>query len=269
MPQKPLAYILISLLALLSFTMLPGCQQKKDPNTIKVGIIDGPETVLWEMAQTNAKQRYGLNIKLVKFSDYTMPNEALANGDIDANAFQHQPFLDAQIQDRGYKLTAIARTFIFPMAMYSHKITRLDQIQNGGHIAIPNDPSNEARALLLLQTGGLIQLRQGADTHATIADITNNPKQLRITEIDAAQLPRVLPDVTAALITDDFAQPAGLVSQHSPLVENNDSPYMNVIVIRPEDKNSVNINHLVTSFQTDAIKTKAKALSHGSAVAGW
>jgi D-methionine transport system substrate-binding protein len=269
MPQKPLAYMLISLLALLSLTMLPGCQQKKDPNTIKVGIIDGPETTLWEMAQKNAKDRYGLNIKLIKFSDYTMPNEALENGDIDANAFQHQPFLDAQINDRHYNIMAVANTFIFPMAMYSHKITKLTQLQQGDQIAIPNDPSNEARALLLLQAGGLIQLRKGANTHATTTDISDNPKQLRISELDAAQLPRVLPDVTAAVITDDYAQPAGLLPKNALLVEDKDSPYMNIIAIRPKDKTSPNIKHLVASFQTDAIKEKAEALSHGSAIAGW
>lgn len=269
MSHKIVRYLWIATLGLLSLSLLPGCEHKKDPNTIKVGIIDGPETALWEMAQSHAKQHYGLNIKLVKFSDYTVPNEALSNGDIDANAFQHQPFLDAQIKDRGYKLMAMAPTFIFPMAMYSNKITKLDQIKQGDHIAIPNDPSNEARALLLLQSGHLIELRKGAGTHATVADIAHNPKQLRITEIDAAQLPRVLPDVTASIITDDYAQPAKLQPRNALLVESKDSPYMNIIAIRPADKNKANIKHLVASFQTDAIKAKASELSHGYAVAGW
>lgn len=269
MLKKGCRCLLIGLLFVLSLHALVACQDKDAANTIRLGIIDGPETVLWEMAQHEAKQRFGLAIKLVKFSDYTMPNEALAHGDLDANAFQHRPFLAAQSKDRGYQLIAAADTFIFPMAMYSKSLSKLDQIRNGDRIAVPNDPSNEARALLLLQAGGLIQLRDGAGIHATTADVVANPKQLRIIEIDAAQLPRVLPDVAAAVLTDDYAQPAGLLPQHALLLEHQDSPYMNIIAVRVGDQDRSGIQQLIAAFQSDVVKTKALALSHQTAVVGW
>ena len=122
-----------------------------DTKTIKVGTIAGPETDLVEAAKDYAKKKYGLNIQIVAFSDYTIPNAALADGSIDANMFQHTPYLDAAIKAKGYKIVPIAKTFIYPMGIYSKKMTGIDQVKNGNTVAIPNDPSNEARALLLLQ----------------------------------------------------------------------------------------------------------------------
>lgn len=266
--MKLLKHICVLLLTL-STLGISACHQKEAANVIKVGIIDGPSTVLWEQAQKTALKKYGLHIQLVKFSDYTLPNEALDNGDIDANAFQHVPFLKAQIKARGYKLIAAANTFIYPIALYSHKITQLSQLKADDTVAIPNDPSNEARALLLLQQGGLIKLRQGADINATPTDIASNPKKLKFQEIDAAQLPRVLSDVTAAVINNDYAGPAGLNPKKSLLIESSKSPYMNVIVVRPQDKNSKKIKELIASFQTAHVKALGKKISKGNAIAGW
>jgi D-methionine transport system substrate-binding protein len=259
-----------SILLALSAMSLIGCHSHKEANdVVKVGIIDGPDTVLWEAAQKNALQKYGLHIELVKFSDYVLPNEALNSGDIDANAFQHVPFLDEQIKSRGYKLIPIAKTFVYPIAMYSQKIKSIKQLKTGDTIAIPNDPSNEARALLLLQQGHLVTLRKNADINATPADIASNPKKLVIKEIDAAQLPRVLPDVTAAIINNDYAGPAGLTPKTALLIENANSPYINVIVIRPNEKGKKKITEMIAAFQTPEVKALSKKISHGNAIAGW
>ena len=154
--------------------------------------------------------------------------------------------------------------------MYSKKITSIKQLKAGDQIAIPNDPSNESRALLLLQQGGLITLKAGAGVNATVQSIATNPMNLKITEIDAAQLPRVLQDVTAAVINNDFAQPAGLLaSKDGILVENANSPYMNVIVIRPDEKDLLKIKELVESYQSPEVKAAAYKLYGNNAIAGW
>ena len=260
----------IGLILLLPLTLgLTACKHHEANNIVKVGIIDGPDTTEWEAAQKVALKNYGLEIKLVKFSNYTMPNEALNDGSIDANAFQHVPFLNAQIKARGYKLIPAAKTFLNPIALYSKKITSLSQLKKGDKIGIPNDPSNEARALLLLQQGKLITLKKGADLNATPIDITKNPKQLKIVELPAAQLPRALKDLTAAVINDDYAEPAGLNLKQSLLIESSDSPYMNVIVIRPQDKNKKKIQKLIKAFQSPEVKAVGIKISHGNSIAGW
>ena len=266
--MRIIKFIILLLIIPLSLG-LTACKPHEKDNVVKIGIIDGPDTVEWETAQKIALQRYGLHIQLVKFSDYTLPNEALNSGDIDANAFQHLPFLKAQIKARGYKLIPAAKTFVYPMAMYSKKITQLSQIKKGDKIAVPNDPSNEARALLLLQQGKLITLKKNTNVTATPIDIINNPKHLKIVELPAAQLPRALQDVAAAVINNDFAGPAGLNPKTALLVENADSPYMNIIVIRPQDKNKKKIIEAIKAFQTPEVKAVGKKISNGNAIAGF
>ncbi len=145
--------------------MLSACQHSAT-NELKVGTISGPETELMQTAAKVAKDKYGLNIKIVEFSDYIEPNAALNDGSIDANMFQHQPFLDQQIKDRNYKLIAVGKTFVYPMGIYSTRLKTIGQIPSSGVIAIPNDPSNEGRALLLLQQAGLIKLKKSAGLYA-------------------------------------------------------------------------------------------------------
>ncbi|CAK8737615.1 D-methionine-binding lipoprotein MetQ [Sodalis praecaptivus] len=141
--------------ALVSAVALVGCgQDEKDQNHIKVGVINGAEQQVAETAQKVAKEKYGLNVELVTFNDYVLPNEALSKGDIDVNAFQHKPYLDQQIKDRGYKLAAVGNTFVYPIAGYSKQIKSLDELKPGAQIALPNDPTNLGRSLLLLQKLG-------------------------------------------------------------------------------------------------------------------
>ncbi|MCH9717648.1 MAG: hypothetical protein K0U52_11255, partial [Gammaproteobacteria bacterium] len=178
-------YLLLLLPLVLS---LSACQQQpSDPNTLIIGTIAGPETDLVRTAQAVAKEQYDLNIRIVEFSDYNLPNEALQDGSLDANVYQHLPYLESAQKAHGYTLEPIARTFLFPAALYSKKIKHLNDLPYHALIAIPNDPSNEARALRLLETAGLIQLTQSKTP--SIQNIRSNPKKLRFKSLDAAQLP--------------------------------------------------------------------------------
>ena len=249
--------------------MLTACQPE-DKNAIKVGTISGPETELMEVAQKVAKDQYGLNIKLIEFTDYLEPNIALNDGSLDANVFQHQPFLDQQTQDRRYKLVAIGKTFLYPMGIYSSKIKSLQELQPNAIVVIPNDPSNEGRALLLLQKAGLIQLKKEAGLYATPVDIESNPKQLKFKELDAAQLARALPDVEIAVINTNYAIPAGLSPTKDAIFhEQKDSPYANIIVIRADELNDPRIKQLVASIQSEAVANAAKKIFKDQAIQAW
>lgn len=241
---------------------------KPSPNTITVGTIAGPETDLVEVAKEVALKQYGLQVKIVEFNDYNLPNEALQDGSLDANVYQHLPYLQAAIKAHGYNLEPIGKTFIYPTGIYSSKIKSLTQLPDKAVIAIPNDPSNEARALLLLHKAGLITLK---NTHtATTADIATNPKQLNIKELDAAQLPRVLSDVDAAVINTTFAIPAGLSpSRDAIYIEDKDSPYANLIVIRPDNPKKPQLEEFVKALNSEEVKNKAKELFGDAAIPAW
>lgn len=258
---------------LLTFATLAlvACSSKKDnPNVITVGTIAGPETQLMVVAKQVAKKRYGLDVQIVPFSDYNAPNAAVASGSLDANAFQHKPFLDAQVKARGYKLTSIGKTFIYPMGIYSRKIKSFAELSHGAKVAIPNDPTNEARSLLLLQKAGLIKLKSTAGVNATPIDIVSNPKQLQFVELDAAQLPRSLNDVTLAAINTTYAVPAQLSPMKDALIhEDSSSPFVNLIVVKTANKNNKKLIELVKAFQSAPVRLEAKKLFGNAAIAGW
>jgi D-methionine transport system substrate-binding protein len=197
-------------------------------------------------------------VKLIQFSDYVQPNDALNAGNLDANSFQHQPYLDSQVKQRGYHLVSVGLTYISPMAAYSRRVRSLNALQAGAKVAVPNDPSNENRALLLLQSQGLIRLRAGAGMHgsnATPLDITANPKHLKFIELDAAQLPRTLSDVDAAVINTNYALPAGLrPTKDAIALESIHSPYANVIVVRTQDRNKPWVKKLVAAYQSPQVR---------------
>lgn len=225
---------------------LVGCgQDEKDPNHIKVGVIVGAEQQVAEVAQKVAKEKYGLDVELVTFNDYVLPNEALSKGDIDVNAFQHKPYLDQQIKDRGYKLVAVGNTFVYPIAGYSKKIKSLDELQPGSQIAVPNDPTNLGRSLLLLQQVGLIKLKDGVGLLPTSLDIVENPKNLKIVELEAPQLP-FLDDaqIALAVINTTYASQIGLTpAKDGIFVEGKESPYVNLIVAREDNKDAENVKN--------------------------
>lgn len=256
---------IVSLFAL--FLLLTACG-KPSPNTLVVGTISGPESELVETAQKVAKDRYGLTVKIIEFSDYNLPNEALQDGSLDANVYQHLPYLEAASKAHGYDLEVIGKTFVYPTGLYSKRFKSLASLPKQAVIAIPNDPSNEARALLLLQKAGLITLK---DTrNASLQDIATNPKQFRFKELDAAQLPRVLTDVDAAVINTTFAIPAGLSPTKDTLFrESKDSPYANLIVIRRNSPKKPQLELLVKALNSPEVKEKAHELFGDAAIPAW
>ncbi len=258
--------IIMGLISFLTALIVVTCYAK-NTNAITVGTIDGPDVKMLEVAKKVAEQRYGLHIKIIAFSDYNIPNGALNDGSIDANVFQHIPFLEAQIKNRGYKLSVIGKTFIFPMGIYSKKIKDISRTPVGASIAIPNDPSNEARALLLLQNAKLIKLKSDAGINATVRDIVENPKHLRIVELEAPQLPRSLDDVTLSVINNNFAVAGGLSPVKDAIfLENPDSPYANVIVVRTKDINDPRLKQLVEAMHSEEVKNEAKKLFGENAI---
>ncbi len=241
-----------------------------DKNSLKVGTIAGPETELLDVAKQVAKNKYDLQIDIVEFTDYVQPNSALNDGSIHANMFQHQPYLDQQIKDRHYNLVTIGKTFVYPMGIYSQKIKNAADLPQNGTIAIPNDPSNEGRALLLLQKMGVIQLNKNAGLFATPNDIESNPKKIHFKELDAAQLARSLPDVDAAAINTNYAIPAGLSpTKDAVFHEGADSPYANIIVIRRDELNDPRMKQLVSAIQSQEVIDAAKKIFNDQAIPAW
>lgn len=258
---------------LLSVALLAGLaacgNQKRSDNEILVGTIAGPETTIMEVAQAVAKDRYGLKIKIITFNDYVLPNQALADGSIDANMYQHEPYLQETIATKGYQLISIGKTFVYPMGIYSKKIKQIRDLKPGSTVAISNDPSNQTRALLLLERAGVIGLEKNVE-NASIHNIKDNPFKLQFKELDAAQLPRVLNDVDIAAINTNYAMMAGLLpSKDAFFMEKANSPYANVIVIREKDKNLIKYKSLARALHSPEVLEKAKELFKGQAIKAW
>lgn len=264
---------LLLLLSIPYLLSLICCQskQKNNPNYIKVGIETGPEYTVAETAKKVAKEKYGLEVELVQFNDYVIPNTALNDGDIDANAIQHKPFLENLIKQRNYKLVAVANTFIYPLAGYSKKIKSITDLAAGSTIVIPNDATNGGRALLLLQKYNLIQLKDNKSLVPKVTDIVKNPKNLHILELEAPQLPKVLDDnqVSVAIINNTFTAKAGLSLQDAIMVEDKDSPYVNIIVTREDNKNAENVKKFIQAYQSEEVIKTANKEFKGGAIKGW
>lgn len=242
--------------------------EKPSPNTLTVGTISGPETDLVKVGSEVAHDKYGLTIKIIEFNDYNLPNEALQDGSLDANIYQHLPYLKASMQAHGYTLEPIGKTFVYPTGIYSKKLKTLNDLAEKAIVAIPNDPSNEARALLLLQKAGLIKLKDSS--MATPKDILTNPKALQIKEIDAAQLPRVLDDVDLAVINTNFAIPSGLTPSKDALFsEDKNSPYANIIVVSINNPKMKQLKEFVKAMNSPEVAAKAKELFGDAAIPAW
>lgn len=246
--------------------------KKDDPNHIKVGIESGLEYKVAEVAQKIAKEKYGLTVELVQFTDYIMPNVALSQGDIDVNAYQHKPYLDVQSKERGYNFAIVGNTFVYPIAGYSKKIKKLNELKDESTIVIPNDPTNEGRSLLLLQKQGLIKLKAGTGILPNVSDIQSNPKHLKIVELEAPQLPRALDDqnVAIAIINSNFSAQAGLMANRDGIfVEDKESPYVNLIVARMDNKNEDKVRKFVQAYQSPEVAQAALEEFKGGAIKGW
>jgi len=239
-------------------------------DTVKLGVIDGDEQRIWEVAKKVAA-RDGLDIELISFSDYAIPNEALAKGDLDANAFQHKPYLDSQIAARGYKIVAIGNTLVEPIGFYSKKLKAFGDLPDGATIGIPNDPSNGGRALNLLAANGLIKLKPGVGLLPTVLDVTDNPKHVVLKELDAAQIPNLLPDLDGAVINTNYALGAGFSPATDALISESrtDNPYDNFIAVRAEDKDKPIFKKLVASYQNKEVTDFIEANFKGAIQPAW
>ena len=236
---------------------------------IKIGVSPGEHAEILEQVAPIAAAK-GLNLDIVEFSDYVVPNTALADGDLQANSFQHLPYLENQIKDRGYDLVVVAKTITTPMGVYSSKLKSLGELADGATVAIPNDPTNGGRALLVLAEQGLITVNPDAGLVPTPLDITGNPKNLEFAELDAAQLPRALQDADAAVINTNYALDAGLSPKNDAIaMEKADSPYANVIVVRAGDEGQPWVKTLVEAYHSPEIKSFIETKYEGAVIPAW
>lgn len=240
--------------AVLAAGLLVSCGKKEKSNVIKVGATPEPHAEMLNLVKEDLTAA-GYQLEVVEFTDYVTPNEALENKEIDANFFQHLPYMDSFNKEKGFHLVSAAGIHVEPIALYSKKVSNIADLKDGAVIAIPNDPTNEGRALLLLQSAGLITLNDNAGLTATPIDIKENKKNFKFSEIEAASLPRVLPDVDAAVINGNYAIPAGLSATKDGLfVEGSESPYVNIIAVKAGNENSDAIKALVKALKSDKVK---------------
>ena len=242
-------------LSALSLLTLPAAQAQ-DKSSIKVGISVGNAEKIFEVVKKVAA-RDGLDIQVVVFNDYQLPNAALAAGDLDANAFQHKPFLDNQIKSRHYDIVPVGLTVTAPLGFYSRRVKSEQELKEGATVGIQSDPSNGNRALLLLQSAGLITLKPEAVRNNTASplDVVENPRKLKLVPLDAAQLPRSLDDLSIASINNDYAEKAGLSFVHDAVIkESPQGPYANLIAVRRVDQGKPWAKRLVAAYQSPEVK---------------
>ena len=253
--MKKILVTLFVLVASFAFAFANGANESHEiGDTIRVGATPDPHAALLNLVVDDLAEQ-GYTLEVIEFTDYVTPNEALQAGEIDANYFQHLPYLESFNAERGYNLVSAGGIHIEPLALYSNRYASVDELPDGATIAIPNDPTNEGRALLLLQSAGLIKLAEDAGLEAVPQDIVENPKNLSFREIEAATLPRIMSDVDGAVINGNYAIPAGLIATRDGLyVEGADSPYVNVIAVRPGDEDNPAVVALVNALKSDEVK---------------
>lgn len=236
-----------------------GHSSQTSSKTVTVGVVGqtSQDEAIWKEIAKVAKDKYGVTVKLKNFSDYNQPNKALQNGDVDLNAFQHQAFLDAWNKANKGTLVSIGKTFITPIHLYSKKVTDVKDLPDGAMIAVPNDASNESRALFLLKNAGLITLKTSAGSLATVKDIQDNPKNLKIKEVAAEQTARTLDDVDAAVVNTNYAVAAKLPDSEIIYTEpvNKDSEqWINLIAAKKSDANKEAYKDVVKAYHTSQVK---------------
>ncbi|WP_296954944.1 MetQ/NlpA family ABC transporter substrate-binding protein [uncultured Dialister sp.] len=271
--------IIASLAAVTAVGFIAGCGDQKAPAksaaasaskaaTIKVGVSPVPHgEILASVKDQLAKE--GVNVEIVEFTDYVQPNLALNDKSLDANYFQHKPYLDEFCKARGLKLVSIGQVHLEPMGVYSSKLKDIKALPDGAHVAIPNDPTNGGRALLVLQSAGLIKLRDGAPITATPQDIASNPKNLKFSELEAPQLPRALEDADIAVINMNFALEAKLDPKNAIYMEGSTSPYANVVAVREGDEKRPELQKLMKALNSKEAKDFIEKKYKGSVKAAF
>ena len=251
--KKIIVIALVAILSVVSVFAQAAAETQSSTTKIVVGATPEPHAALLSLVVDDLAAQ-GITLEIKEFTDYVTPNDAVEYGEIDANYFQHIPYIESFNTEHGYHLVNAGGIHVEPIALYSSKYSSLSDLPNGAVIAIPNDPTNEGRALLLLQSAGLIKLRADAGLEAIPLDITENPKNFKFSEIEAATLPRVLSDVDAAIINGNYAIPAGLVATRDGLfVEGADSPYVNVIAVKEGNENNPAIKALIEALKSDEV----------------
>ena len=241
----------------------------EDKTAIKVGIMAGEDEDVWRVVVQEGAKR-GLTIETVVFNDYTQPNEALERGEIDSNAFQHQPYLDNQIKTQGYHIVPVGYTGVWPIGLYSKKHKSVADLPEGAVIGVPNDPSNEGRALRVLQNEKLIALKEGTGILATTADISENSRKLEIKELDAGIVGRSVDDLDAAVVNTDWALKSGLTPENRIAQEPiSDNPYRNFIAVKSGSEKEPWVKVLVESYQNETVKAEFDRVYKGTGLSAY
>lgn len=262
-----------------SAMIFTGCSKKEEKETaaktapaetsavtVKVGATPVPHVEILEFVKPILAEQ-GVNLEIITFTDYVQPNLALDKGELDANFFQHFPYLESFSADHSLNLKAIAKVHIEPMGFYSVKVKSIDEVAANSVVAIPNDPTNGGRALMLLEKSGLIKLTEGVGVKATVQDIAENPKNITVRALDAAQLPRVLEDVSGAVINTNFALEAGFNPlKDAVVIEDKESPYSNILVVKAERANEEALVKLAEVLTSDEVKAFIEEKYQGAVV---
>lgn len=263
--------ILLGLAALSISGVLAGCSKGEakplDDKKITIGVTSGPhQEIIEEVAKQAEKD--GIEIKVKSFDDYNTPNTALNDGDLDGNSYQTLSFLEQQVKDKDYKIESAFKTVAFPLGVYSKKISNLSKLQKGDKVGVPNDPTNEYRALKLLEEAGVLKLKEGVEVKATKNDIEVNPKGIEIVELEASQIPSQLGELTAAAINTNFAFGAGLTINDDAIYHESlkDNPNYNVFAIRTKNKDEKIIKEIKKYYQSEETKKFIEERFKGSVV---
>ena len=260
---------LIQAAVLAATTLAFGGAALAQDKPLKIGVTAGPHAQIFEQVKKVA-EKDGLKIQIVEFTDYVQPNAALSAGDLDANSYQHKPYLDQQVKDRGYKIVPVGYTVNFPIGIYSKKVKALSELKEGARVGIPNDPTNGGRVLLVFQDKGLIKLKPDAGLKATPLDVVDNPRKIKFVEVDAAQLPRTLDDLDASAVNTNYAIPAGLNPGRDAIAqENAKSPYVNLLAVREQDKDKPWVARLVKAYHSEEVRKFIQTEFKGSVIAGF
>lgn len=252
--------------------VLAACGQSEETTKVKLGVV-GDKNDQWEYLQEELLEKENIEIELVKFTDYRQPIVSLDDGSIDMHSALTEIYMDSINEEGGYSNTTLGYTTLNPMGVFSEKIDSLDELQDGALVAIPDDVSNGSRALLLLQTAGLIELDESKGLLATTSDITSNPKNLQFEEMAANQTARALADVDISLINNDMATDAGYVPTQDSIylepVAESSKPYYNVIAVREDEIDNEVYNTILEYYQTDEVAAIIDEMSAGSSIPVW
>lgn len=250
---------LLTLVLAIAALAMVGCggtdNNAKSEKVVKVGASPVPHAEILEAIKPEL-EKDGVKLEIVEFNDYVQPNLATNDKEIDANFFQHEPYLKNFVTEHPeLKLANVLGVHVEPMGIYSHKVKNINEVKDGAQVSIPSDPTNGGRALLLLERAGLLKLKDGVGAAATVQDVVDNPKKLQFKEIEAPQLPRTLDDVDISVINTNWAMQADLVPTRDALfMEDKTSPYVNILVVRQGDENRPEIQALVKALHSETVK---------------